>query len=640
VPIITLDNVSLAFGHLPLFERADLRIEAGERIALIGRNGSGKSSLLRLVSGEMPPDKGTIWRSPGLQISRLDQDVQAAGDRTVFDEVSDGLGELGALVADYHHAAMDAATGGDLERVGALQQELEKRDGWRLEQRVEMVISRLSLPADRVMRDLSGGWRRRALLGKALVTQPDLLLLDEPTNHLDIDAIRWMEEYLRGYAGAVLFVTHDRAFLAALATRIIELDRGTLTSWPGTYRNYLEKKAAALETEARDLERLDKKLEKEEAWLRQGVKARRTRNEGRVRALMALRDERAAYRAQSGPVRMTIDTGDSSGRLVFEAEGVNKSLGGVEIIKAYSQRIFRGDRVGLVGPNGSGKTTLLRLLVGELEPDEGTIRRGTRLQIAYFDQQREQLDPDASVADSVNEGNTTVIVNGQPRHVLGYLADFLFPRERAQSPVRSLSGGERNRLMLAKLFARPANVLVLDEPTNDLDIETLELLEELIGDFDGTVLLVSHDRVFLDNIVTSTLAFEGEGRVVEYVGGFEDYVRQAARPRQGSGGQLPRERSAKVGGPQDQHATKKNEPVADLKRKLSYNEQRELEALPARIEALEGEHQRLREESESANFYKEGADHIRAVLARIEQTNSELEAALARWVDLDSRNHP
>ena len=657
MPILTLDNVSLAYGYLPLFEDADLRIDAGERIALIGRNGSGKSSLLRLVSGEQPPDAGTIWRAPGSRTARLDQDVQGASDRTVFDEVSAGLGELGALVADYHHAAMEATAGGrELERLGELQQELEKRDGWRLEQRVEMVISRLSLPADRSMRDLSGGWRRRALLGKALVTQPDLLLLDEPTNHLDIDAIRWMEEYLRGYGGAVLFVTHDRAFLSALATRIIELDRGKLTSWPGTYRNYLEKKAAALETEARDLERLDRKLEKEEAWLRQGVKARRTRNEGRVRALMALRDERAAYRAQSGAARMTIDASESSGRLVFEAEGVSKSLGGVTIIKDYSQRIFRGERIGLIGPNGSGKTTLLRLLVGELEPDTGTIRRGARLQIAYFDQQREQLDPEMSVADSVSEGNTTVTINGQPRHVIGYLADFLFPRERAQSPVKSLSGGERNRLMLARLFARPANVLVLDEPTNDLDIETLELLEELIAEFDGTVLLVSHDRVFLDNIVTSTIAFEGGGRVDEYVGGYEDYLRQLRARDSVLGtrqGQEDPAQGRRVGarellgvGPK---STEKSRPKTRkelnahggaIRSKLSYNEQRELEALPAHIEALEAEQQRLRQESESAEFYKEGADHIRAVLARIEQSNSELEIALARWVDLDSRSQP
>ena len=529
-PLISLDSIGLAFGHLPLLEGASLLVEPGERIALIGRNGAGKSSLLKVVSGELPPDSGTVWRAPGIRIARLDQDVPGEGTRTIFDEVAAGLGALGALVADYHHAAMRVAEApGDaaaLERLGVLQHALEERDGWRLEQRVEMVMSRLSLPADRKMQDLSGGWRRRALLGKALVSEPDLLLLDEPTNHLDIDAIGWLEDYLRNSGGALLFVTHDRAFLSALATRIIELDRGRLTSWPGDYANYLQKKAEALETEARDLDRLDKKLEKEEAWLRQGVKARRTRNEGRVKDLLALRAERAAYRAQSGTVRLSIDGGDATGKLVFEAKAVSKSFDGVPIVREYSQRILRGDRVGLLGPNGSGKTTLLRMLVGDLPPDSGEIRHGARLQIAYFDQQREQLDPDRTVVDSINDGNDTVIVNGEPRHIIGYLADFLFPRERAQSPVRSLSGGERNRLMLARLFARPANVLVLDEPTNDLDIETLELLEELIAAFAGTVLLVSHDRVFLDNVVTSTLAFEGEGRVVEYVGGYEDYLRQ------------------------------------------------------------------------------------------------------------------
>jgi ABC transport system ATP-binding/permease protein len=639
VPILTLDDVGLAFGHLPLFEHASLRIDEGERIALIGRNGSGKSSLLKVVSGEQLPDTGSVWRAPGSRTSRLDQDVPGAMDRTVFDEVAAGLGELGDLVAQYHHAAMEAADGSSgLDRLGRLQQDLEKRDGWRLEQKVEMVISRLSLPADRPMRDLSGGWRRRALLGKALVAEPDLLLLDEPTNHLDIEAIRWLEEYLRGFGGALLFVTHDRAFLSALATRIIELDRGTLTSWPGSYKSFLEKKAAALDAEARDLDRLDRKLAKEEAWLRQGVKARRTRNEGRVRALMALREQRAASRAQGGSARMSIDSSESSGRLVFEAEGVAKALGGTPIIEGYSQRILRGDRIGLVGPNGSGKTTLLRLLVGELEPDAGSIRRGTRLQIAYFDQQRELLDPEMSVADSVSEGNATVTINGQPRHVIGYLADFLFPRERANSPVKSLSGGERNRLMLARLFARPANVLVLDEPTNDLDIDTLELLEELIGDFDGTVLLVSHDRVFLDNIVTSTLAFEGQGTVVEYVGGYEDYLRQSSRPAAPGRDRIQSthhgeaRRSAHSGA----RAGGDSESARATKRKLSYKEQRELEALPAHIEALEAEQQRLRHESESPEFYKESADHIRAVLARIEAAGAELEAALARWMDLES----
>jgi ATP-binding cassette subfamily F protein uup len=661
LPVLTLDSVSLAYGHLPLFEAADLRVEPGERIALIGRNGTGKSSLLKVVSGESAPDTGSVWRSPGLRIARLEQEVSAvargsskAGDETapksrregggsVFDEVAEGLGPLGALVADYHHAAMSVAETGApaaLARLGELQHQLEERDGWRLEQKVEMIVSRLSLPAHRPMLELSGGWRRRALLGKALVSDPDLLLLDEPTNHLDIDAIRWLEDHLRNFAGALLFVTHDRTFLSALATRIIELDRGRLTSWPGSYAAYLEKKTAALEAEAGELARLDKKLEKEEAWLRQGVKARRTRNEGRVRDLMKLRERRAAHRAQGGTVRMAVDATEASGRLVFEADGVSKALGGVPVIRDYSQRILRGDRVGLIGPNGSGKTTLLRLLVGEMAPDTGEVRRGTRLQIGYFDQQREQLEPERTVADTVNDGNDTVVVNGEPRHVIGYLGDFLFPRERAQSPVKQLSGGERNRLMLARLFARPANVLVLDEPTNDLDIETLELLEELIGDFDGTVLLVSHDRTFLDNIVTSTLAFEGDGRVAEYVGGYEDYLRQSAATR--VSGSATRPASAGGRGKSDSASASREPPAASreevpAKRKLSFKEQRELESLPAHIEALEAEHERLQHEAASAEFYKEPAEHIRGVLARIESIGPELETALARWMELEER---
>jgi ATP-binding cassette subfamily F protein uup len=634
VPLLSLQKIGLAFGHLPLFEEADLQIEPGERIALIGRNGAGKSSLLRVLSGEQPPDSGTIWREPGLRVSRLAQDVPAAGDRTVFGEVASGLGELGSLVSEYHQAAVRVSEthgAADMERLGGLQHRLEERDGWRLEQKVEHIVSRLSLPAERRMDQLSGGWRRRALLGRALVSEPHLLLLDEPTNHLDIDAIRWLEEYLQGYPGAILFVTHDRAFLTAIATRIVELDRGRFTSWPGSYANYLQKKEAALDAEARELGRLDKKLLKEEAWLRQGVKARRTRNEGRVRALMALRAERAAYRAQSGTVRLAVDDGQGSGKLVFEAEQVWKSFDGRVVIRDYSQRILRGDRVGLIGANGSGKTTLLRLLLGEVAPDSGEVRHGARLQVAYFDQQREQLDPDATLADSVNEGNTTVIVNGQPRHVVGYLADFLFPRERVQSPVRSLSGGERNRLMLARLFARPANVLVLDEPTNDLDIETLELLEELLGSFDGTVLLVSHDRAFLDNIVTSTVAFEGDGRVREYVGGWEDYVRQSAGPQlRGSAG-LVRE-SVGAGAAAPDADTRPRE-----KRKLSYNEQREFEALPARIETLEVEQRDLTAEMEAPGFYKSGGERISVVMARLARVGEELETLLARWLELDER---
>ena len=651
MPLLTLDSVSLSFGHLPLFTSANLRIESGERIALIGRNGSGKSSLLKVMSGETPADAGVIWRTPGLRVARLEQDVLAydddasreAGNRLVFDEVAGGLGALSDLVTAYHHAAVRVAERGDadsLARLGDLQHQLEERDGWRLEQKVELVVSRLGLPAERPMCELSGGWRRRVLLGKALVSEPDLLLLDEPTNHLDIDAIRWLEEYLRGFAGALLFVTHDRAFLANLATRIVELDRGRLTSWPGTYERYLQKKAEALNVEALELERIDKKLEKEEAWLRQGVKARRTRNEGRVRDLMKLREQRASYRAETGAVRMSVDAADVSGRLVFEADHISKAFGGVPIVRDFSVRILRGDRVGLIGPNGSGKTTLLRLLVGELTPDAGTVRRGARVEVAYFDQQREELDPDRTVADTVNDGNDTVVINGAPRHVIGYLADFLFPRERAVSPVRLLSGGERNRLMLARLFARPANVLIMDEPTNDLDIETLDLLEQVIGDFDGTVLLVSHDRLFLEHIVTSTLAFEGNGVVTEYVGGYEDYLRQSGSGIRGPGSENAAETSTTrtlISRKDSQIGSVIPDPGSRQRKKLSFNEVRELESLPARIDALEEEKSRLQAEAGSADFYKESADHIRAVLARIEAIAPELEATLTRWVELEER---
>jgi ABC transport system ATP-binding/permease protein len=665
MPLVTLTDVSLAFGHLPLLDHAELRIDDGERIALIGRNGSGKSSLLKVLSGELTADSGNVWRTPALRIGRLDQEIPAwskppRGDSkpapppddsdahssvatgpTVFDEIAGGLGPLADLVTTYHHGTVAVAERPDdedrLHRLAVLQQALEREDGWRIEQKVELVISRLGLPADRPVNQLSGGWRRRTLLAKALVSQPNLLLLDEPTNHLDIDAIRWLEEFLAEFNGTVMFVTHDRAFLSTLATRIIQLDRGKLTSWPGSYGAYLQNKAAALENEARDLERLDRKLAQEEAWLRQGIKARRTRNEGRVRALLKLRADRAARRAHMGDVRMGIDPSQASGKLVFEAKGVSKSYGAAPVILDYSQRILRGDRVGLIGANGSGKTTLLRLLVGEIEPDAGAIRHGTRLQIAYFDQQREQLDPDRTVADTINDGNTTVVVNGQSRHVLGYLADFLFPRERAQSPVRSLSGGERNRLLLARLFAKPANVLVLDEPTNDLDIETLELLEELVSEFRGTVLLVSHDRVFVERVVTSTLAFEGAGRVTEYIGGYEDYVRQrlstAGIRNPGSG---IRKEDAERRRPVRGTETSAEVTASSTKpRRLSYNERRELDGLPGRIAALEEEQKRLQEESLSADFYKSAPDHIHAVLARIVAAGEELDQLLGRWMELE-----
>jgi ATP-binding cassette subfamily F protein uup len=677
VPLLHLQQGHLAFGHVPLFEDADLRVDAGERIALIGRNGTGKSSLLKALAGDVPLDAGTIWRTPGLRVARLDQDItpnaqkgvrpgsdpfrhrartegvrpgsdpfrrEAAGE-SVFDTVSSGLAALGDLVASYHHAAMAVAERPDdasrLERVAELQHQLELHDGWRLEERVQLVIGKLGLPADRPVSELSGGWRRRTLLARALVSDPDLLLLDEPTNHLDVEAIEWLEQCLREFRGAVLFVTHDRAFLGNLATRIVDMDRGRVTSWPGSYTTYLEKKAAALETEERDLDRLDKKLAQEEAWLRQGVKARRTRNEGRVKALLALRSERAARRAQLGNVRMTIDASSTTGKMIFEAKKVSKAFGGTPVIREYSQRILRGDRVGLIGPNGSGKSTLLRLLVQEIEPDEVTIRHGTRLQIAYFDQQREQLDPERTVVDTIGDGNDTVIVNGEPRHVIGYLADFLFPRERAHSPVKSLSGGERNRLLLARLFARPANVLVLDEPTNDLDIETLELLEELVGNFDGTVLLVSHDRVFLDRVVTSTLVFEGGGRVAEYVGGYGDYVRQrdgARRGAEGAEGASGANGAAAKGAKGAKGIEGTEGARRERARKLSFKEQRELDVLPERIAALEEEQGRLKQEAAAPEFYKERAEHITAVLARIDAVQLELDAALERWMELEAVN--
>src|SRR5499427_5834689 len=516
MPLLSLDRISVSFGHLPLLEEVSFQIEPGERVSVIGRNGTGKSTLLRILAGELTPDHGSIWLQPGLRRARLEQDVPLSSGQSVFDAVAEGLGEIRTLVAAYHHAAVDVAARPSPERLdllGRLQHELEERDGWRVEQRVELVLSKLTLDPDVVVSTLSGGWRRRVLLARALVAEPDVLLLDEPTNHLDIDAITWLETFLAEYTGAVVFVTHDRAFLQRLATRIVEIDRGTMTSWPGDYATYLRRKEEALANETIQQGKFDKRLAGEEAWLRRGVKARRTRDEGRVRALMAMREERAARRAQAGTVRLQVERAEASGQLVFEAKGLSKALGGRSVVRDFSTRIMRGDRVGVIGPNGSGKTTLLRLLIGEMPPDAGEVRTGANVQVAYYDQQREQLDPERSVFATIGDGNDRVTVNGRTRHVNAYLADFLFPVERASSPVKSLSGGERNRLLLARLFTRAANVLVLDEPTNDLDLETLELLEAELVEWPGTLLLVTHDRAFLDNVVTSTLVLEGGGRV-------------------------------------------------------------------------------------------------------------------------------
>jgi ATP-binding cassette subfamily F protein uup len=638
MPLIALDHISMAYGHLPLLEDASMQIEPRERVCLIGRNGTGKSTLLQIMSGDVIPDAGTIWTLPGTRIARLVQDVPLSDNRPVFDIVSDGLGELGDLAAAYHHAAIAVAehgTDASLATLGRLQHELEERDGWSVEQRVEIVLQRLDLPADTIVDTLSGGWKRRVLLARALVAQPDLLLLDEPTNHLDIEAMMWLETFLVDYPGAVVFVTHDRVFLQRVATRIVELDRGRLTSWPGDYATFLRKKDEWLANEAIHNDKFDKRLAQEEAWLRQGVKARRTRDEGRVRRLMAMREERAARRGLVGAVRMQADASERSGQMVFELEQVTKAFEGVPVVQNVSTRVMRGDRIGLIGPNGAGKTTLLRLLIGELEPDAGEVRRGANVQIAYYDQQREQLDPERTVFDTVGDGNDTVTVNGRTQHVHGYMRDFLFSAERVNSPVKALSGGERNRLLLARLFTRPANVLVLDEPTNDLDIETLELLEAFLTDWPGTLLLVSHDRAFIDDVVTSTLVFEGDGRVQEFVGGYEDWLRQRGEPALAAESSAPRREKAS-----QPAETARAEMARAPRAKLSYREQQELKQLPAGIEALETEQRRLEKAVAAGDFYKESADTIKQTLARIEAVRDELAALYARWDELDGRTKP
>ena len=623
MPILAFERVAISFGQDPLLEDAGFAVDAGERIALIGRNGTGKSTLLRIAAGELAPDAGEVRLAPGARVARLSQELDLPETVEVFDAVAGGLPKAGALLAEYHHATH--GVGADpslLARIGELQHAIEAEDAWRLHERVEQVLSRLGLDGDVAIGSLSGGWKRRVALARALVSDPDLLLLDEPTNHLDVEVTVWLEDQLAELRGAVLFVTHDRAFLGRLATRILELDRGRLTSWPGSYATYLEKKAAALAEEERHRALFDKKLAQEEAWIRQGIKARRTRNEGRVRALENLRAEHRARREQPGRAKLAIEEAERSGKLVVEAAGVSFAWSGTPIVRDLSLRILRGDRVGLIGPNGAGKTTLLRLLLGQQAPDRGTVRLGTKLEIAYFDQLRAQLDPEKTVIDSVADGNEYLDFGGQRRHVLGLLQDFLFTPERARSPVRSLSGGERNRLLLARLFTRPANLLVLDEPTNDLDVETLELLEERLADFDGTILLVSHDRAFLDRVVTSTLAFEGDGDVFEYVGGYADWVRQrrkqpAAEPRRGA---LPKLAPS---------------PRAAARTKRSFKQQRELDELPARIESLEKEQRELSERQGQPAFYRSDPAEQARVRERASEVARELATAYARWEALE-----
>jgi ATP-binding cassette subfamily F protein uup len=627
--MISIDNLSIAFGAEKLLDGASFQLEAGERVCLIGRNGTGKTTLLRLLADELHPDSGDIRRQPGLRVATLAQELPADTTATVFEIVAGGLEGLGALLAEYHEAAIQLAhvsTPEAMRKMERLQHDLEARDGWRWQQRVETVISRLQLPADTPLAELSGGWRRRVLLGRALVRDPDVLLLDEPTNHLDLETIQWLEEELLAFRGGLLFITHDRVLLQRLATRLLELDRGVLTSWPGDYAAFLEKKTALLEVEARHNAKFDKNLAQEEAWIRQGIKARRTRNEGRVRDLLALREERRQRREQLGKASFALEQAETSGKLVIEAQNVGYAWQGEPLIRDFSVRILRGDRIGLIGPNGSGKTTLLNLLLGRLQPDTGQVRHGTKLEIAYFDQLRAQLDPEQTVLDSVAGGRETIEINGQRRHIIGYLGDFLFSAQRARSPVKSLSGGERNRLLLARLFTQPANLLVMDEPTNDLDLETLELLEELLLDYTGTLLLVSHDRAFLDNVVTSCLAFESDGRIREYVGGYSDWLRQRPMPEP-----VPTVKPKSAVPPMP----KPLKPTGSGK--LSYNERRELERLPARIEELEQRQQELHAATADPVFYRQESATVAQRLEELRVLESELEANYSRWGELEAR---
>lgn len=625
--LIRVQDVSLSFGNTPVLDHAELSLERGERVCLVGRNGSGKSSLLKVINGEIQPDDGRIVRTGEVIVSRLPQDVPADLDGTVHDVVAAGVGELSGLVAEHHQVSHDLAAHPGSEalarRLEQAQSRIEAAGGWGVQQQVETVLSRLELPADAPFQSLSGGLKRRVLLGQCLVRGPDLLLLDEPTNHLDIEAITWLESFLRDYRGTLMFITHDRRFLQRVATRIVELDRGHLHSYPGDYDRYLEKRQERLETEARHNELFDKKLAQEEAWIRQGIKARRTRNEGRVRALKALREERRQRRELSGRAQFDIQAAERSGRLVIEAEHIGYGRGGRTLVRDFSTTVLRKDRLGIVGPNGCGKTTLIRLLLGELAPDSGHVRHGTNLQIAYFDQMRTALDEEASVLDNVGQGRDAVVINGENRSIYSYLQDFLFSPERVRTPVKALSGGERNRVVLARLFTQPSNLLVLDEPTNDLDVETLELLEDLLAGYAGTILLVSHDRAFLDNVVTGTLVFEGGGRVAEYVGGYEDYLRQQPVPTPPPAQKEPAKKPVKV-------------KTRSGSGKLSYKDQRELDALPGRIEALEAEHSELADAMADPSFYKQDAAEITRHTRRLEAVEAELNEAFERWEQLEA----
>jgi ATP-binding cassette subfamily F protein uup len=625
--LIRFDKVSLKFGDQMILTEADLTIEPNERVCLIGRNGAGKSTTFKLITGEMGVDAGEIVPITGLVVSQLAQSLPDAMDLGVREVVKSGLIGIQALLDEYRHRSREELDRAGLRKLEQLHQQIDTHGGWHIEQRIDATISELSLPADKKMHELSGGWRRRVALARALVQKPDLLLLDEPTNHLDIVTIKWLENIVRSYDGSVLFITHDRAFLRGLATRIVEIDRGKLTSWPGDFKNYLRRKEESLNAESLANARFDKKLDQEEIWIRQGIKARRTRNEGRVKALMQMREERAKRLSPERGARIHIEEAERSGRKVIRAKNVGFRFDHEPLIENFSIKIMRGDRIGILGNNGVGKTTLLRLLLGDIEPQSGTIKRGTNLEIGYFDQLRETLDEEKSVADNVGGGRTYIKLNGKDRHIVGYLKGFLFSPKRSMTPVKALSGGERNRIILAKLFTQAANLLVLDEPTNDLDMETLEVLEQRLTDYSGTLIIVSHDREFMDNVVTSTIVFEQNGEVREYVGGYSDWLRQGKALAEVDDPNL-------VSGVDSTPAG--NQPKQKLK-KLSYNEQRELDQLPQQIDKLETKVGALLEKISSSDFYSQDHGKTGPVLQEFTESQQALDLALERWTELEER---
>jgi ATP-binding cassette subfamily F protein uup len=636
VSLVRISNGSLAYGYTPLLQNADFTIEPGERVCIVGRNGAGKSSLMKILSGDVLLDDGEFNITNNVNVSRLQQDPPKAETGTVYAYIAAGLQEVGEALEKYHQLSHDIADASPeemdrmLKEMQPLQDILDHNNGWQLDSRIMQTCELLRLDADKPLSELSGGWQRKVALARALVSEPDLLLLDEPTNHLDIDTIEWLEQFLMNFKGAIVFVSHDRGFIQRMATRIVDLDRGVVTSWPGNYQAYLDGKVEWLRVEAEKNAQFDKKLAEEEVWIRQGVKARRTRNEGRVRSLEALRKERGERLNRQGNAKMAVSDGQRSGKLVFDILNVDYNIPEKNLVKNFSSTVMRGDRIALIGPNGCGKSTLVKLLIDQLKPQSGEIKVGTKLEVAYFDQYREALDPEKTVEENVGEGKSTVTVNGQDRHILSYLQDFLFSPMRARTPVKALSGGEKNRLLLARLFLRPANLIILDEPTNDLDIETLELLESLLTDFEGTLLIVSHDRSFIDNTVTSSWWFTGNGHWSEYVGGYQDAVSQGAKF-------YSEEPAAEivVQAPAVKEVVPVKTPEKPAK-KLSYKMQRELDELPARMEQLEQEIASLQATTNNADFYNQPQDTVNNALQLLATTEQNLEKCFERWEELES----